>query len=89
MYKLSNQHLIGVYELEAPTHLVECVNSFMSFVYSYDLTACVFKIIFKLCKVKPLWSCRIPQVVFEVGFNEKTANIMRTNCIPKENSFSP
>lgn len=87
VYKLSNQHLTGVYEPEAPVHLVECVNSFISFVYSYDLTACVFKVILKLFTVKSLGSCRIPEMVFEVGFHEETANIMKTNCIPKENSF--
>lgn len=34
VYKLSNQHLTGVYELEATPHFMECVNSFTVLVLS-------------------------------------------------------
>lgn len=34
VYKLSNQHLTGVYELEATPHFMECVHSFTVLVLS-------------------------------------------------------
>lgn len=76
VYILSNQHLSGVCELEAAPHFMECVHSFTVLVLSTVgvWQGCALKVILKLFTVKWLLSCRIPEVIFEVGFNETSVN---------------